>query len=63
MMFIMILMIVQYRLFDDEYFTSNFWPVFRGTFLFNMYTWFIALNIFIWDKYNVNYKVKIIQCE
>lgn len=59
MLLITILSCIQYDLFSDETFTTVYWPIFRGTFLINMYTWFIALNIYIWDKYNVNYKVSI----
>jgi hypothetical protein len=55
---IAILAIIQFELTSDTTFLEKYWPIFRGTFLINMYTWFIGLNIHIWEKYNVNYKVQ-----
>lgn len=56
---IAIFSLINFDMLSDATFLEKYWPIFRGTFLINMYTWFIGLNIFIWEKYNVNYKVPL----
>ena len=56
-MLIVILFFIHFKVIYDDVFVNKLWPIFRGTFLINCYTWFIALNIIVWERYNVNYKV------
>lgn len=35
----------------------SFFPVFRGSCLFILAVWMVGLNVHIWNKYYVNYKL------
>ena len=41
---------------DDAKFKSIF-PMFRGYIVFILYFWFLALNVYVWDLYHINYQV------
>lgn len=44
----------QYRI-SYDYFKLVF-PVFRGILMLILYYWFLAINVFVWNRYNINYK-------
>lgn len=56
-MLMVLFCLLEFRVLQDTVFVEKLWPIFRGTFLINSYNWFIGFNIYVWDKYNVNYKV------
>ena len=36
---------------------KNEFPLFRGIALFIYFVWMFALNVYIWDKYHIDYKL------
>lgn len=42
---------------DEKQLFSKIFPCFRGMLLFNLYYWFLALDVFGWNYFKVNYKI------
>lgn len=53
-----ILLLKETGLFSDHEsdFSKQLFPIFRGSLLLYFYVFLIGLNVFLWDRYNVNYR-------
>lgn len=41
---------------DQNDFIKYQFPIFRGTLMIFLYWFFLGLNVYVWEKYNINYK-------
>ena len=42
---------------DDDAKFKTIFPMFRGYLVFILYFWFLALNVYVWNLYHINYQV------
>ena len=42
---------------DDDAKFKTIFPMFRGYFVMVLYYWFLGLNVYVWNKYHINYKL------
>ena len=42
---------------DDDAKFKTIFPMFRGYLVMVLYYWFLGLNVYVWNKYHINYKL------
>ena len=42
---------------DDDAKFKTIFPMFRGYLIMIIYYWFLGLNVYVWNKYHINYKL------